>query len=505
MPLLYTCVQELRKIHGDDFSINVIYEDQPVNDFKSLFLRLQGLMPGPKSYLLNFPDVFVTTCGTNFYSQCFPPQTVNLAFSATSFHWFSRKPCDITGALHHSMITIPEEAEVFKKQAAKDWETILLNRAKELAPGSRMILVQLAIDKEGQYVGTTKGIRVSVHHMLSELWQGLVTDGLITQNEFHKTTFAYSVRTENEFKKPFESKDSPVRKAGLSLISIETKVVPCPYREKWLKNGGDPKEHAHWYIPAIRAWSNTTFVSGLSDSRSSEEKERIVDELFQRYENEVAKCPEDHGLDFVSAYMVIGKRFLTVTSPAALMGLGTTQITPYVCYKLIYEAAPLVLDAIKLASVKPGSVFTIADYGCADGGTSMPLLYACVQELRKIHGDDFSINVIYEVQPVNDFKSLFLRLQGFMPGPKSYLLNFPDVFVTTCGTNFYSQCFPPQTVNLAFSATAFHWLNIKPCDITGALDHTMITIPEEAEVFKKQAAKDWETILLNRAKELAPE
>ena len=34
------------------------------------------------------------------------------------------------------MITIPEEAEAFKKQAAKDWETILLNRTKELCPGS---------------------------------------------------------------------------------------------------------------------------------------------------------------------------------------------------------------------------------------------------------------------------------------------------------------------------------------------------------------------------------
>ena len=80
--------------------------------------------------------------------------------------------------------------------------------------------------------------------------------------------------------------------------------------------------------------------------------------------------------------------------------------------KEIYEAAPLVLDAIKLAPVKPGSAFTIVDYGCADGGTSMPLLYACVQELRKIHGDDLPISVIYEDQPVNDFKSLFLRVQG---------------------------------------------------------------------------------------------
>ena len=56
--------------------------------------------------------------------------------------------------------------------------------------------------------------------------------------------------------------DSPVRKAGLSLVSIETKVVPCPYREKWLKNGGDPKAHARWFIPTTRTWSNATFTSG---------------------------------------------------------------------------------------------------------------------------------------------------------------------------------------------------------------------------------------------------
>lgn len=70
------------------------------------------------------------------------------------------------------------------------------------------------------------------------------------------------------------------------------------------------------------------------------------------------------------------------------------------------------LESINSASVKSGKVFTIADYGCADGGTSMPLLYACVKELRKMHGDILPIQVIYEDQPVNDFKSLFLRLQG---------------------------------------------------------------------------------------------
>ena len=44
-----------------------------------------------------------------------------------------------------------------------------------------MVFVQFVIDEEGQYSGTIKSVPVSVHHKLSDLWQGLVTDGLITQ------------------------------------------------------------------------------------------------------------------------------------------------------------------------------------------------------------------------------------------------------------------------------------------------------------------------------------
>ena len=85
---------------------------------------------------------------------------------------------------------------------------------------------------------------------------------IFLQDEFYRTTFIGYFRTVNEFKAPFESPDSPVRKACLSLISIETKVVPCPYREKWLQNRGDPVEHARWFIPSLRKWSDSTFISG---------------------------------------------------------------------------------------------------------------------------------------------------------------------------------------------------------------------------------------------------
>ncbi len=56
-----------------------------------------------------------------------------------------------------------------------------------------------------------------------------------------------------------------VLKIGLilkSLVSIETKGIACPKKENWLKNGGNPREHAHQYVSSLRERSNTTFISG---------------------------------------------------------------------------------------------------------------------------------------------------------------------------------------------------------------------------------------------------
>ncbi|XP_031555181.1 probable S-adenosylmethionine-dependent methyltransferase At5g38780 isoform X2 [Actinia tenebrosa] len=306
MPIIYACVKAIREKYGEELAINVIYEDQPVNDFKSLFMRVHGHIPGPPSFLLDFPNVYVTASGTDFYSQCFPKNTVTLGFSATAMHWLRKKPCSITGALHHTMITIPEEGEKFREQAAKDWEQVLLKRADELMPGCQMVLVQFAVDEKGQFLGNTDGNKVSMHHLMRDLWKGFVSEGKITEEEFHHTTFVNYYRTLEEFKKPFET-DSPVTKAGLKLVSMETRVVRCPYKQRWMTEKGDPKEHAKRYVPTTRTWSNSTFLSGLSDSRSPEEKAKIVDEFFQRYEDEVAKHPEDHGMDYVHAYIVVKK------------------------------------------------------------------------------------------------------------------------------------------------------------------------------------------------------
>ena len=42
----------------------------------------------------------------------------------------------------------------------------------------------------------------------------------------------------------------------------------------------------------------------------------------------------------------------------------------------------------------------------------MPLMYACVKELRSLYGNELEVHVNYEDKLDNDFKSLFYFLQG---------------------------------------------------------------------------------------------
>jgi hypothetical protein len=44
--------------------------------------------------------------------------------------------------------------DAFAAQAAADWETILLHRARELVPGGQLVFANLCIDEAGRYAIT---------------------------------------------------------------------------------------------------------------------------------------------------------------------------------------------------------------------------------------------------------------------------------------------------------------------------------------------------------------
>ncbi|XP_022777779.1 indole-3-acetate O-methyltransferase 1-like [Stylophora pistillata] len=303
MPLMYACVKELRNLYGNELEIQINYEDRPENDYNSIFYLLQGSLPLSSSYLCDFPNVFVSATGTSFYEQCFPSESVNLGFSCLAIQWLRKKPCNLTKAVLCYFSKVQGERNLFTKQAEKDWEQFLLMRAKELAKGGRLALI-IGCENEGETVGSTTGL--VIYRLLYNMWESMEKDKIISKKDMEEMTIPEYFRTREELVEPFISDASPVRKAGLSLVSLELKEFPLPERAMWQVTG-NAKTCARLMTEQTRAWSNSFFWSALGDHHSAEEKSMILDEFFHRLEEQVLLSPEEYMGVMRNAFIIIEK------------------------------------------------------------------------------------------------------------------------------------------------------------------------------------------------------
>ena len=66
-------------------------------------------------------------------------------------HYVSERPCLIKDHVH--MVGAKEnERDLFKQQALKDWEKILISRSKELVSGGRFVCINFGIDERADKV-----------------------------------------------------------------------------------------------------------------------------------------------------------------------------------------------------------------------------------------------------------------------------------------------------------------------------------------------------------------
>lgn len=170
---------------------------------------------------------------------------------------------------------------------------------------------------------------------------------------------------------------------------------------------------------------------------------------------------------------------------------------------VIDNAAGMLLEAVAaLPEPAPGQPVRIADFGCADGGTSKKTIHDTVAAIRG-RFPDAQVQVTYTDLASNDWSQLFKAMQGLDGSDHTYWRAFPGVFVQGIGIGFHHQLVPDATLDLGFSATAMHYVSERPCDITSHVHHVGAT-GDELAAFDAQAAKDWERILLARAAELRP-
>jgi SAM-dependent methyltransferase len=287
-----------------DRPITLTYTDLPHNDFSALFRLTQGQLGEPTAEpIAAIPGLFIWGCGTTFYKQLFPDETIDLGFSATAMHWLSRKPGPIADHVH-AVGAAKDEQETFRHQAALDWNTILLNRARELKPGGALVLANFCIDDRGQYLGHTGG--VDMFDTFTELWRDLWKSGGITEAEFRNATFQQFYRTPEEYAAPFRDPDSPVLRAGLRLDHVSTTTTPCPFAAAFARDG-DARGFARAFVPTLRSWSEVVFANALDATRPAAERIAIIDAFYESYEDAVARSPVGHGMDYVHCFMKIRK------------------------------------------------------------------------------------------------------------------------------------------------------------------------------------------------------
>ncbi|NCW17171.1 MAG: SAM-dependent methyltransferase, partial [Rhodobacteraceae bacterium] len=287
--------------------VQVTYTDLPSNDFSTLFKNLLGFGAlDAKTYLTDIKDVFVSACGIGFHQQLLPDATLDIGFSATAMHYISEKPCPIENHVHMVGAT-GDTLAAYAQQAKHNWDDLLTARAKELRPGGRLVMLNFGIDEEGRYLGNTGG--VNMFDTFSLLWRQMANEGIISEDEFIQTAFPQYYRTIEEFCAPLKDEASDPFKAGLRLVSAKTGVVGCPYRRAFDEAGGamSAREFAVSYIPTLRSWSEAVFLNGLSAERSPDDKAKIVDTFYQRYEDRVAENPDGHAMDYVHCYLAIEK------------------------------------------------------------------------------------------------------------------------------------------------------------------------------------------------------
>ena len=67
------------------------------------------------------------------------------------------------------------------------------------------------------------------------------------------------------------------------------------------------RTHALSFVQGIRTWANVTFAKGLSSERNSDEKAKLLDEIFERLVDQVAIAPADRGHHRVDQFVTIAK------------------------------------------------------------------------------------------------------------------------------------------------------------------------------------------------------
>lgn len=159
---------------------------------------------------------------------------------------------------------------------------------------------------------------------------------------------------------------------------------------------------------------------------------------------------------------------------------------------LIQEAVIQNLDTEKILSIS--TTITIADLGCSVGPNTffaVQYLIESVESKLSPSSKNLEFQVLFNDHAANDFNTLFTTLP---PGRQYYAAGVPG--------SFYGRLFPANSITIAYSSYALHWLSKQPRGPPNKGRIHYIGAPEDViKVYSDQFSRDLGVFMIARAEE----
>src|SRR5215203_5919702 len=293
-------VEKMRRRTSLSTPIVVIHTDLPQNDFGSLFALVEG---SPESYLRSVDNAFTLAAGKSFYERIFPDGFLSLGWTAISVHWLSKVPCDIPDHVYAQRAG-RRVREAYAEQASQDWRRFLAHRAHELRPGGELIVVAVTTDGTGSTGGE------SLMDLTNEPLLAMVDAGFVRPEEYRRMNMPAYHRTMQEF-------TEPLRSGALAEDLILKEGIRAEFPDQlWpeYKQMGDANAFAGSYTEFMRAFTEAPLFAGLDADRTPADRERLVNEYFERMKSLIEANPERAKWDWNVALLRVAKRRATASA-----------------------------------------------------------------------------------------------------------------------------------------------------------------------------------------------
>ena len=255
----------------------VVHTDIPGNDFSALFELIEH---APATYL-HGDEVFALAAGRSFFERLLPDGFLSLGWSSIAVHWLSTMPRAIPDHIYCSFAS-GAARDALRRRSAQDWQAFLGHRARELAPGGRLVVLGGAARDDG--ASGAEGLMEAADASL----RALVAAGALRAPEYARMTIPTWNRTTAEFLAPFATDEL---EGALTVRRHELRWLPDTYWEAYAQDG-DLDRYVDGVAGFFRAAFEESLWAALDDDRGEADRHAIAAAFDGGLRSRIAADPE---------------------------------------------------------------------------------------------------------------------------------------------------------------------------------------------------------------------